>query len=117
MKINFKEKFQLIKFFFIDSYGWARSLFLFIFRSIKRPCVFYGYANLYWATKYANKRTKNWKTKWDQSGKQQAVFPIGELNLLTCSKMELRLYKKKKLINKKLNPRKAMKKSYYTTAL
>lgn len=109
-----KEKIQLIKFFFIDIYGWIRSLFILTFRTIKRPSVFYGYDSYYFACKFADKRTKLWDKKWDQMGKQQGVFPI-EDRLLVCSKMELKVYQKRNMMSKKFNPRKVIRKSYYTT--
>jgi hypothetical protein len=115
MREKIKIKLELIKYFFIDSYGWCRSLFVCVFRNIKKPGIFYGYASYFWACKYADKRTRNWQTKWDQSGKQQGVFPLEQTKLITCSKLELKIFKKKKLISKKLKPRKAIKKSYYTT--
>lgn len=110
-----KEKLQLVKYFFIDSFGWCRSLFIVVFKSIKRPGVFYGYYSYFWACKFAQKRTNKWKPKWDQMGKKQGVLPLNDTHLIVCSAAELVHYKKKKLINKKIKSRKAIKKSYYTS--
>ena len=112
-----KETLKVIGYFFIDCYGWVRSLLIYVFRHISRPGIFYGFSAYYWAGKYAEKRTNKWKCYWDQHGRQQGVFPVGEVKLLVCSKMELEVYKKKGLIDKKFKPRKAIKKSYYTTSL
>ena len=115
MMKRIKEYLQTIKYFVIDTWGWCNSLFIYYFRSIKKVGIFYGYCSYYWASKYAEKRTKNWKCKWDQSGKKQGVFPIADSKLITCSVLELKGLKKRKLINKNFKPRKAIKKSYYTT--
>jgi hypothetical protein len=106
---------KLTGYFFIDCLGWVRSLFIFLFRRIRKPGVFYGYCNYYWSQKYADKRAKKWPAKWDQSGKQQGVIPVGDIKLLVCSKLELKTLQKKGLANKNLNARKAIKKSYYLT--
>ena len=110
-----KTKIQQIKFFFIDVWGWVRSLFIYCFRTIKRPAIFHGYSSYYWACKFADKRTKKWSHKWDQMGRIQGVLPIDDTHLIVCSKAELKFYKKKKIVNKKLHLRKAIKKSYYNT--
>ena len=111
------ETLKVIAFFFIDCYGWVRSLFCYLFAPITRPCIFYGYSAYYWSSKFADRRMVKWHPEWDQSGRQQGVFPLGDVKLLVCSKMELEVYKKKGLIDKKFKPRKAIKKSYYTTSL
>jgi hypothetical protein len=113
-----KKHLQIVKNFFIDIFGWLRSLWIFLFRSIKLPGVFYGYSSYSWACKFADKRSKNWQCNWDQSGKQQGIFPVDEIKLLVCSKMELKTFKNKNIIkSKNFKPRKAIKKSYYTTGL
>ena len=111
------ETLKVIAFFFIDCYGWVRSLFCYLFAPITRPCVFYGYKSYFWASQFADRRMVKWHPEWDQHGRQQGVFPLGDVKLLVCSKMELEVYKKKGLIDKKFKPRKAIKKSYYTTSL
>lgn len=113
--INLKDKFQQLRFFVIDSIGAIRSIFIYLFQNIKNPGIFNGYYSYYWACKYAKKRTNNWFHKWDQSGKQQAVLPLTEDKLIVCSKMELKFYQKRGVINKKLKPKKAIKRSYYST--
>jgi len=37
--------------------------------------------------------------------------------LLVCSKMELNIFKRKKIISKSIKPRKMILKSYYTTII
>lgn len=113
--MNLKEKIQQIKFCLIDSYGWIKSVWIYLFRSIERPGIFYGYNSYELACKYAEKRAKNWKSHWDQMGRQQGVWPLEETSLIVASRMELKIYKKKEILNKSMKPRKAMKKSYYTT--
>lgn len=110
-----KLRIQLIGYFFVDTFGWVKSVWIYTFRSIERPGIFYGYCSYYWASKYAEKRFNGWHPEWDQAGRQQGTFPIGDIKLLVCSKLELEIYKKKHLVNKNLKPRKAIRKSYYTT--
>jgi hypothetical protein len=112
-----KETLKVVGYFFVDCFGWLVSLFTYMFSQITKPGIFYGYSAYYWAGKYADKRTAKWHPEWDQNGRQQGVFPLTDTKLLVCSKMELKIYKKKGLINKKFKPRKAIKKSYYTTEL
>ena len=112
-----KEKLQIIKYFIIDSIGWVHSLWVYCFRDIARPGVFYGFNSYYWASKYATKRFHHWHPEWDQSGRQQGVFPLGDIKLIVCSKMELNIFKKKGLVSKKMKPRKAIRRSYYTTKI
>ena len=116
---DFKERIklylQLTGYFFVDTLGWVRSLWICTFRSILKPAIFYGYGSYEWASRYADKRFSKWRPEWDQAGRQQGTFPLGEIKLLVCSKMELEIFKKKGLVSKNLKPRKAIKKSYYTT--
>jgi len=114
-KQNIKETIQIIGYFFVDCYGWMCGLLIFLFRRITKTAIFYGYYSYYWAGKYADKRTRKWLAEWDQDGRIQGVFPIMETKLLVCSKLELDFYKKNKLVDGKFKPRKAIKKSYYTT--
>ena len=106
-----------IKLFFSDIWGWLRSLFIIVFRSIKKPATFYGYKAFFWASVYAKKRTKLWKSWWDQSGKQQGVIPFDDTRLIVCSKLELKWYKKRKLLSAKSKPRKIIKNAYLKTEL
>ena len=115
--IKSKEWTKIAGYFIVDCLGWINSLLIYVFRSIQRPGIFYGYRHFWWAQKYAERRTKNWNPEWDQSGRQQGVFPIEEIKLIVCSKLELKIYKKKRLVKQDLKPRKAIKKSYYTTQL
>lgn len=117
MKVKLKIYLQLIEYFFIDCTGWVNSLFIYVFRSIKKPAIIYGYASYFWGCKYADKRSNNWKSFWDQSGKQQGIFPVSDTKLLVCSKMELNIFKRKKIISKSIKPRKMILKSYYTTII
>ena len=114
-KDQIKTYFKQILYFLIDTFGWCRSLCVYLFRNIKKPGTFYGYSNYYWACKYADKRSKGWKCSWDQQGKKQGVFPLAEVTLLVCSALELKQFKKKVPKARNLKPRKAIKKSYYTT--
>jgi len=109
--IGDKIKWTKIKEFFIDIYGWIKSVCI-VLKSIKRPRIFYGYSSYWFACKYKERREKGWSVKWDQMGRQQGIFPVNDTKLIVCSKMELKLFKKKGLINKNIKPRKMMKKSY-----
>ncbi len=117
MKIQIKETVQLIGYFFYDVFGWLRSLFIYLFKSIRKPGIFYGYSSYWFACKYAERRSRKWKSEWDQMGRQQGVFPIGDIKLIVCSHMELKVYKKKGILKSNFKPRKAIKKSYYKTEL
>ena len=48
-----KEYIQAAGFFFVDTFGWCRSLFIYVFAGIKYPRLFYGYCNLFWSEKFA----------------------------------------------------------------
>jgi hypothetical protein len=100
-----------------DSLGLLKSIRIYLFRDISKPGVFRGYHSFWFACKYADKRTKKWKSKWDQSGKRQAVNPFGNTELIVCSAMELKYYNKKKLFKRRINPRKSIRKAYYTTTI
>lgn len=117
IRLKAREYLQLTGYFFVDIWGWVRSLWICTFRSIVKPAIFYGYGSYEWASKYAEKRFTKWRPEWDQAGRQQGTFPLGEIKLLVCSKMELEIFKKKGLVSKNLKPRKAIRKSYYTTKI
>ena len=104
-----------IKLFWGDSLGLIKNLWIVNFWSIERPGVFSGFYSFWFATYYAKKRTRLYKKEWDQMGRKQAVMPFGEDKLIVCSKMELRSFQKRKLIVDKHQPKKLIKKSYFTT--
>lgn len=109
--------FQAINNSFIDSFGWLRSLWIYCLGDITRPGIFYGYQSYKWASMYAEKRANKWRSEWDQSGRQQATFPFRDTSLIVCSKMEMKVLKKKGLIDRDVKIKRAIKKSYYTTQL
>jgi hypothetical protein len=82
--------------------------------NIKRPHVFRGSASYKYACKYANKRRRLWKSDWDQAGRRQAVMPWTDTTLIVCSELDLKKIRSN-LIRKGINPRKLIRKSYYTT--
>jgi hypothetical protein len=84
---------------------------------IRKPRIFRGYCSYWYARRYADRRFKLWKNHWDQAGKQQGVFPYTDITLIVCSKSELKYFNKKSMIRNKMNPRKLIKKAYYTTPL
>ena len=112
-----KELVKKVKLSIIDSVGFIKSCFIIVFHPISKPGIFTGYLSFWFAKKYADKRTKKWKDKWDQSGKKQGVLPLTDTSLIVCSASELKYFKKRKLINGKINPRKAIRKSYYKTEI
>jgi len=99
--------------FFYDCYGFIRSMYLSLFTGIKKPHIFFGYNSFWFAKHYANKRASKWPKEWDQLGKMQGVMPYNDESLIVCSKLELKYWKKRKVLNNKFNHKRAMKKSYY----
>jgi len=91
--------------------GLLKSVRILIFRSIKQPAIFHGYFHKWFARMYRAKRELLWHRKWDQMGREQFVLPFLPGKLITCSKLELAIYKKKGLINKDASIRKLTKKS------
>ena len=71
-----KHNYILFKLFISDCFGFIRSFFIFNFNSVRKPAVFDGFKSYYFACKYADKRSNNWKTNWDQMGKKQVVIPF-----------------------------------------
>lgn len=98
----------------VDIAGWFRNAWIWAFADITRPRTFTGFGTWYFAVKYSHKRARRWRPEWDQSGRQQGLFPIDQVHLLVASEMELKALKKKGYV--KGNPRKILKRqSYYTT--
>ena len=106
MKIIF-----LIESFLNNIYGFLKSLWIFIFRSIKQPAILDGYCHEWFARMYRAKRELLWHRNWNQMGKEQFILPFLPGKLIVCSKLELEIYKKKGLINKAVSIRKLTKKS------
>lgn len=77
----------------------------------------YGYGAFYFAKKYADRRTRRWKAHWDQAGRLQAVSPFNDTQLFVYSKLELKELQKRKILNRKLKPKKAIRAAYYKTKL
>jgi hypothetical protein len=90
-----------------------QSIYYLYFSTIRYSRIFAGYFHWYFACKYADKRSRRWKAKWDQSGRKQGVFPYTDTTLMVCSQGELRLWQKKKLIKNNKNPKRLIKKAYY----
>jgi hypothetical protein len=101
---------MMLMVFFISVYIW-------LFADIKRSRRFFGYYSFIIAKKYADKRTNRWHRNWDQSGRIQMIIPFDDLSIVVCSKLELKYYKKRKILNDKFNIKKALKQSYYKTAI
>ena len=99
--------------FFIDIAGWFASLWIICFRDIKRPAIFYGYSVWWFGKYYARKRDKEWKIFWDQDGKEQGLFPIDDIKLIVCSRLELKHFQKMGMIGHNVNVRKYLKRDAY----
>lgn len=111
IKLDLKKAAKKVKEFIIDVWGFVKSALRY-YRSIKRVGKFEGYCAYWFAQQFKAMRENGWQAKWDQMGRQQGIFPLDETRLIVCSKMELKVFKKKGLISKSINPRKLMKKSY-----
>ena len=107
-----KKTWQPIEWFFVDCYGWCRSIFILCFKGIKLARIFYGYNHYNFASRYAEKRDRKWKSRYDQMGKVQGIFPIEE-KLLVCSRLEIRYYQKAGLVSKQASYSKVFKKGNY----
>ena len=108
---NLKDFSQQVGWFFVDAFGWCRSVVIYI-GGIKHSRIFYGYGHYNWACKYADKRDRKWKPGWDQLGKLQGVLPIKE-RLIVCSRLELKSYQKRGIIKKNVSYNKIFKKANY----
>jgi len=113
IKTTLKKYYPEVKEFCIDLYGWFRSLLILIFCSIKKPHIFYGFSVWYFATHFARKRDKKWKTRWDQNGKRQGIFPIGETKIIVCSKLEIKIFQRRGLLKRAINYNRIFKKATY----
>jgi len=82
---------------------------------IRKPRIFRGYFSYWFAKRYADKRHDGWKDDWDQSGRRQGVMPYTDTTIIVCSAAELKLMGKRKLLKAHINPRKLIRKAYYTT--
>ena len=98
-------------------FGFVRSWWIAHFRSIKRPATFFGLGASKYAALYSKKRTRKWKSYWDQSGRQQGVMPFSPTKLIVCSKVEYKEFQRLGFVGKKHLPNKAMRKAYYKTKL
>lgn len=100
-----------MKVFFNLLFGFFKSTWILLFRSIKKPAIFNGYFNEWFARQYKAKREIYWHRNWNQMGKQQFILKFLPGKLIVCSKLELEVYKKKGLINKSASIRKLTNKS------
>jgi hypothetical protein len=101
--------------FLTDTKGMFHNIWIASFTGIKKPGIFYGYFNYKYATKYANKRYKEWPSDWDQLGRQQGILPFDDLRLLVCSPKEMKDYQKRGLLSTEKNYKKYFKHNYYQT--
>jgi hypothetical protein len=88
-----------------------KSISILLFRDIKKPAIFKGYSNLWFADAYRVKREILWKKRWNQMGREQFILKFLPGQLLTCSKLELEAYKKAGLLPKTASIRKITKRS------
>jgi len=99
--------------------GLLASMWHYIFTPITKPSIFWGYWAYYFATWYAEKRTRKWPPKYDQNGSINGVFVYSEDTLIVLNKMEIKNMKKLSPAAsplRKINPRKFLNRaSYYKT--
>ena len=100
-----------IKNFFKSIAGFFKSISILLFRTIKKPAIFYGYCHEWFARQYKVKRMLYWHRTWDQAGKQQFILKFVPGKLIVCSRLELEVYKKKGLISKDASIKKITNKS------
>ncbi len=91
--------------------GYFKSVYVVLFRDIKKPFIFSGYCNYYFANLYRMKREFMWRKYWNQMGKEQFILKFMPGKLLVCSKLELEAYRKMGLISKDKSIRKITKAS------
>ena len=99
--------------FFTDLYGWFRSLWIVIFRSIDKPAVMYGFRVWELSRRFAIRRDNKWPSRYWQAGKQQGIFPVGDIKLIVCSRLELKQFQKAGMIGKDINVKKMFHRSSY----
>jgi hypothetical protein len=99
-----------------NTYCIGESLY-YLLSGIRKPRVFRGYFAFSFAKRYADKRTRKWGPSWNQSGRLQGVMPYTDTTLIVASVLELKLMGKKKLLKAHINPRKLIRKAYYTTKI
>lgn len=98
--------------FFVNTFGLLTSIY-FMIRNTQKSRVFYGYWHYHFAKKYADKRCKAYPTNLNQRGKTQGIFAAGPETLIVISQLELRLIKKRNLINHPKWYKKIFKKEAY----
>ncbi len=102
-----------IKHFIVDTWGWIRSLWIYSFRRIKKPAIFFGHSAYWFARHYAQRRDKRWKMGWDQSGKRQGIIPFDDTRIIVCSRMELKNFQTNGMIKNVVSINGLFKKSSY----
>jgi len=92
-------------------YGFLKSVFVLLFRSIKKPAILHGYCVKWFAHNYRVKRELFWHNEWDQMGRKQFILPFRPGMWIVCSRLELAVYQKKGLISPRVNIKKFLKRS------
>ena len=113
IKTSIIDLWKKIEIFFIDLYGWIRSLWILMFCSIKTPHTFYGFSVWWFATNFARKRDRRWKANWDQNGKRQGIIPIADTKIIVCSKLEVKLFQRRGALKRTVNYNHIFKKATY----
>jgi len=108
-----KEIQQKAEIFFIDLWGWFCSVYIFLFGSIKKAHIFYGFSVWWFATHFAKRRDRRWKSKWDQNGKRQGIIPVSDTKIIVCSKLEVKLFQRRGILKRAINYNHIFKKATY----
>jgi len=108
---------QVLNVYFTFEYylGTIRSIWIYRFRNIKRPAVFYGCLAGKYAVLYAHRRKNRWRLSWDGRGRNQCVIALERTRLVVCSEIEVRAYQKAGIMPKDMVARNIVKHAIYKT--
>jgi hypothetical protein len=112
---NIKLIARLVAQFFVNCFGWCRSVWTVYVGGIMKPRSFYGYDHFEMAKRYSLKRERKWPAKLDQLYREQAVLPYGDTSLIVLSKREIKNLQKHGMVNDKVSYKKIFKSSYFNT--
>jgi len=96
-------------------FGGLRSMWICKFRPIKKAAIFYGHKSGDFAIRYAHRRHRKWKQKWDGKGRVQAVVIFEKTRLVVCSELEVKRFQHAGIIDKHLVARNVVKRAVYNT--
>jgi hypothetical protein len=95
---NIKKAFTWLKSLFKNTLGLFKNLWHLV-GSTDNVKIFYGFFHFDLAKKYAHKRYDKYPVTLDQKGKNQGVFAYGDESLIVISAKEIKLLKKRGVID------------------